>query len=322
MRCRRVAPPSKLHGREPSSVIRRCSGFGLLLAASGAFAGPPPAACTPEVIGTWKLESSTLPQTTLLRFGRDGWASLLSGPSDQPAESYETIAQVSYVFAPTRSPRRLEFSTRRGNDVFAAGTSRWEIIAHSDYSLTTRAADAAGESMSWSRIPTQRYFLTLTSRPRTAQRPTMADVVWTTLGSTSELEALGATGARFGRIPGTEARELAWQSSQADAAMLRIELNEAEYQRTHRVLEAWDAVLKNASWKDEQARSDVTAQLTELFDATVQSVNRCALRVQLPTAPARFGNPHQWLQAVRRLNDKRHVSDRLFPSGWKPPAVG
>jgi hypothetical protein len=298
--------------------------LGLLLVAGLVSAAPPPASCTAEVIGTWKLESSTLPQTTLLRFGRDGWASLLSGPSDQPAQSYEIIAQVSYALAPARAPRRLEFSTRRGNDLFAAGTSRWEITAHSDYSLTTQSADAAaGESMSWSRIPTQRYFLTLASRPGSAQPPAAAVVMWTTLGSAVELEALGATGVRFGRISTVQAQQFTRHSGQVDEVMLRIELNEAEYQRTHRVLEAWDAVLKNAMWNDGGlARNDVMTQLTELFDATLQSVNRCTPRVQLPAPAARLGSPHQWLHAIRRLNDKRHVSDKLFPFGWKPPAVG
>jgi hypothetical protein len=299
----------------------------LLLAAGAVLAGPAGNVCTPEVLGAWRLENSTLTDTTLLQLGRDGWANVMSGPSDQPAASYEIVAQVSYVFAPTRNPKRIEFSTRRGNELFTAGKSHWDIVAFNDQSLTTQASVAAtGEQMLWSRVVTQRYFLTLVARSGTPEKPSAAFVMWTTLGAKTELEALGArgdgAGARLGRIPLELAREFTRHSGRAEDVMLRIELSEAEYHRTHRVLESWDAVLKH----DRLARNDPVAQLIELLDATLQSVNRCVGRLQVRSKPvadaAASAAPQQWIRELRRLNDKRHVSDRIFPFGWKPPAVG
>jgi hypothetical protein len=283
--------------------------------------------CTPEVIGTWKLENSTLMDTTLLQLGRDGWANMMSGPSDQPAASYEILAQVAYTFAPTRNPKRVEFTTRRGNELFTAGKSHWEIAGFNDQTLTTHAsAAAAGEQMLWSRVVTQRYFLTLAGRSGTPQKPAAAFVMWTTLSGKTELEALGMRGegssARLGRIPLELAQEFAKHSGRPEDTMMRIELSEAEYLRTHRVLESWDAVLKD----DRLARNDPVAQLIELFDATLQSVNRCVTRLQPRPKPgaeaAPSAVPLQWLRDLRRVNDKRHISDKMFPFGWKPPAVG
>jgi hypothetical protein len=309
------------------AAVHCCRGLLLLLAAGSALAAPAVNVCTPEVIGAWKLENSVLTDTTLLQLGRDGWVNVLSGPSEQPAASYEIVAQVRYAFTPTRNPKRIEFITRSGNDIFTAGKSHWDITAFNDQSLTTHAsAAAAGEQMLWSRVVTQRYFLTLAARSGTAAKPAAAFVMWTTLGGKTELEALGARGdgasARLGRIPLELAREFTRHSGRAEDVMLRIELSEAEYHRTHRVLESWDVVLKN----DRLARNDPVAQLIELLDATLQSVNRCVGRLQVRSKPVADATasavPLQWIRELRRLNDKRHVSDRMFPFGWKPPAVG
>ena len=296
--------------------------LGLLLSSSSVLAAPMPSRCTPEVIGTWRLETSVSSDTTLLRFSPDGWASVLSGPSDQPAASYEILAQVSYSLA-TRDSKQLRFNTRRGNDLFAAGTSDWHITTYSDQSLTTQAAEAGSEQQQWARITTQRYFLTLAARRGTAQRPAATFVLWTTLGADTELEALGLLGegpsARFGRIPEPVMREFTRHSGRAEDSMLRIELSEAEYHRTHRVLTAWDSVLRS----DQLARNEPLAQLNELLDATVQSVNRCNVRLQLPeTASTDRSTPQRWIEALRARNERRHVGDKVFPFGWRPGPVG
>jgi hypothetical protein len=310
--------------RRRSSRARWCSVLGQLLVWGSALAAPAPSGCAPEVIGTWKLEASALPDTTLLRFGTDGWASMLSGPSDRPATSYEIIAQVSYSLA-ARDPKRLRFSTQRGNDLFAAGVSDWDITAYSDQSLITQPAQVANaEQQQWSRVTTQRYFLTLAARRGTLQKPAAVFVLWTTLGAGTDLEALGMLGegpsARFARIPLPLAREFTRLSGRAEDVILRIELSEAEYLRTHRVLAAWDGVLRN----DQLARNEPLVQLNELLDATVQSVNRCATRLQLPPATevsSAHRAPHPWIEALRRRNERRHVSDKVFPFSWRPGPV-
>lgn len=311
-----------------SAAATRCgSALALLLLTGAAWAAPAANVCTPEVLGTWKLESSTFTDTMLLYFKRDGWADVLSGPSDQPPQNYEILAQASYSFSPTRNPKRVEFISRRGNEVFRAGKSHWEITAFNDQSLTTHASTAPpGEQMQWSRVVAQRYFLTLAARAAAAERPAAAFVLWTALGNRMELEALGTTGegpsARFGRVPAELAQQFIRHSGRAEDVMMRIELSEAEFLRTHRVLESWSAVLQS----DQLARNEPAAQMIELLDATLQSVNRCVTRLQLRPRPAASAvsssAPLQWIRYLRRLNDKRHVSDRLFPFGWKPPAVG
>jgi hypothetical protein len=314
---------------------QRCGAAALLLVPWLAFdasaAAPGVAnACPLELVGTWQLSSSSELEPVLLSFSNDSWASVLGRSGESRPGDLDILAQVRYEFAPRRDLRRdsghIEFQARRGNDLFSIGTSRWDIAAYTDESFSARRTDAAtGDLSLWSRVQTHRYFLTF------AARTDAAFAMWTTLdGRRTDLEALGATAqgaagarnARFGRIPPDLARAFTKQGAREDDVMMRIELNEAEYRRTHRVLEAWDILVT----RDLLARGDPQAQALEFLEATLQSVNVCGGRLRLTDADSTgvSGKPQQPLELVRRIrkiNDRRHVNDKLFPFRWQPSPV-
>ncbi len=299
------------------SLRARCAAAALAAAACA-----PAFACPLEVIGTWRLVSATEPQPMLVTFGADGWANVVTVNGAGRPEDFDTVAQVRFQLVPRRAPKRIEFQTPRGNDLFPAGTSSWEITSYTDESFASRRSDSlAGEQSSWSRLQTHRYFLTFAAQDNVA-----TFVMWTTLdGQKPAYEALGATkqggAARFGRVPDELMQAFARDSKHADQAMMRIELSEAEYRRTHQVFEAWDAVLRgNELAKDD----DPENQTLGLFDAALQSVNRCGLKIRTAengTAAAPARRPADLVRAIRKINDRRHVPDKLFPFRWKPPAV-
>ena len=281
----------------------------------------PASACPLEVIGTWRLVSPDEPRPLLVTFGVDGWANVATVNGAGRPEDFDTMAQVRFELVPRRDPKRIEFRTPRGNDLFPAGTSSWTITSYTDQSFTSRRSDSdAGEQSSWSRLPTHRYFLTLATRDNDA---TVA--MWTTLdGRKSVYEALGemkqGTAMRFGRVPDEVMQAFARESKRADQAMMRIELSEAEYRRTHQVFESWDAVLGSNALATEDADNQTLA----LLDATLQSVNRCGTKLRTPqsdTAAAPARHPGDWVRAVRKINDRRHVPDKQVPPRWQPPAV-
>ena len=81
------------------------------------------------------------------------------------------------------------------------------------------------------------------------------------------------------------------EQKRADETMMRIELSEAEYLRTHQVFDAWNSLVS----RDVLATDDGD-QVLELLDAAVQSVNRCGvkLRTQQTASPGelvRAGTP-------------------------------
>jgi hypothetical protein len=284
--------------------------------------------CPLEVIGTWRLSSTTEPQPMLVTFTPDGWANVVSVTGAGRTADFDTIAQVRYQLAPRRDPKRIEFQTQRGNDLFTAGTSSWEITAYTDESFSSRRSDSgAGEQSLWTRLQTHRYFLTLATRDSSAGRDPATFVMWTTLdGQKAAYEALGAATqsgkARFGRLPDELVQAFARESKRPDETMMRVELSEAEYRRTHQVFEAWDALLA----RDVLATEDPDAQALGLLDAAIQSANRCGQKLRVTeggrdatASPAR--RPGDLVRTIRRINDRRHVPDRLFPFRWKPPAV-
>ena len=76
--------------------------------------------------------------------------------------------------------------------------------------------------------------------------------------------------------------------------------------------------------RDVLATDDPERQTLGLLDAALQSVNRCGVKIRLAAdgataAPAR--GPAELVRAIRKINDRRHVPDKLFPFRWKPPAV-
>jgi hypothetical protein len=290
-------------------------------AAFAAAACAPAFACPLEVIGTWRLVSATEPQPMLVTFGTDGWANVVTVNGVGRPEDFDTVAQVRFQLVPRRDPKRIEFQTPRGNDLFPAGTSSWEISTYTDETFASRRSDSdAGEQALWSRLQTHRYFLTFAARANAA-----TFVMWTTLdGKKPAYEALGATkqgtAARFGRVPDELMEAFARESKRTDETMMRIELSEADYRRTHQVFEAWNAVLS----RDVLATDDPERQTLGLLDAALQSVNRCGVKIRLAAdgataAPAR--GAADLVRTIRKINDRRHVPDKLFPFRWKPPAV-
>lgn len=288
------------------------------------------AACPLELVGTWKSSDGAAITPRVISFTPDGWANVLNGPGEQSA--LDIVAQVRYQAQPPRDPRRIDFETRRGNDVFAAGTTRWEVTSYADDSFTTRRSDdTSGTQLIWQRVPTRRYFLTFAARRDAATGKSAAFVMWTTLdGQKPEYAALGAVaesagaGARFGRIPPALAKEFATQGDPARDVMMRLELSEADYLRTHAVYRTRVGALGGLT----QSQETPNEQAAKLIEQTVESLNRCGVRIQPAQAlavangvGADLQRPLELVRSIRKTNDRRHLPDKAFPFSWKPPEV-
>jgi hypothetical protein len=255
----------------------------------------------------------------LLSFSPNGWANVLGSIGDSRPAQLDILAQVQYEFAPRRDPRRIGFQARRGNDVFPAGSSSWEITAYTDESFSARASGAEnGEQSYWTRVQTHRYFLTIAARGNTT-----LFVMWTTLdGHKTTFDALGTTArdadVYFGRIPSQVTAAFVRQSESTDEAMIRVELSEAEYRRTHPVFVSWDTLVS----RDLLAREDPRRQAVLLLDATLQNMNRCGMRIRAVgemTAATSTVQPLDLVRSIRKVNDRVHIPDKAFPFRWQPP---
>jgi hypothetical protein len=292
--------------------------------AQGNFAQVRP--CPLGVLGIWKPETTTEANPILLSFTPDGWVSLLGGSAETRAQDFEVLAQAGYRVDVSREPMRIEFTTARGTDVFPPGTSSWEIVDHGDESFTTLNRES-GEQSRWIRVQTHRYFLTFAARPEGDAQGGPALVMWTKLdGRRTELEALGArvaTGAAggtatvFGRIPQALASEFAVESDRERGVMMRLELNEAEYHRTHALFAAWEQRLKDRSLPPD----DPYRHVMKLLEAVTESLNQCREKIDVKTRPDQRQQPAELIRLMRAMNEVRHVADDVFPFVWEPPPV-
>lgn len=288
-----------------------------------------PSACGLEIAGIWK--SADAERLTLLSFTTEGWANVLGGSPEQRAEDFDTLAQVRYEIDDSGPPRRITFAARRGNDVFPAGESSWELVAYDDHTFTARTADA--QSL-WARVQTHRYFLTFAYRPaESAERGAEGVVAWTSLnGRRTVVEAFGVQFARDGREPrfgpivADVVAELIAQGRESDV-VLRIEINAAEYRRSHRMLEAWAALASTGAL----AEDDPYDQTLDFLQTVVESVNRCRKTAVLGREDMvrmddeRIGAPERLRDAMRSLRKENaavHVGNAAFPARWVPPALG
>jgi hypothetical protein len=266
-----------------------------------------------------------------LNFTAEGWADVLGRSPDQGSEDFDILAQVRYELDDPRRPRRITFVARRGNDLFPAGESGWELVAYDDHSFTVRREDA--QSL-WTRVQSHRYFLTFAYRPAEPEvRGADGLVAWTSLdGRRTVVEAFGVRSARDGReprfgpiVPDVVA-ELMAQPRESDA-VLRIEINAAEYRRSHRMLEAWAALASTGVL----AEDDPYDQTLDFLQTVVDSVDRCRRTALLGRElmalmdDERIAAPERLRDAMRSLrkeNSAAHVGNAAFPAKWAPPALG
>jgi hypothetical protein len=227
------------------------------------------------------------------------------------------------------APKRLEFKAMKGSGLFRPGTTSMEIVEYSDDSFTTLHAES-GTQIRWDRVQTRRYFLTFATRSDPAQPGGAAFAMWTKLdGRKTEIEALGVqltkdakgkTAPVFNPIPAQLYNEFATESEKDSDVMMRIELTEAEFERSYKVFEAWAEFARIAKLP----HKDPYLNGMEFLKSAAENLNLCDEKLKLHTTDgaAAARNPHQqtleYIRMMRKKNDDLHVKDRDFPTDWRP----
>jgi hypothetical protein len=310
--------------------------------------------CPFNIVGTWKSEAATT-NPILFRFAPDGTVTLLSPSTEIPDADFEMLAAVKYKLDKPAAPERLDIIAVRGNEVFGRGTTSMQVAEYDDDSFTTiRPAD--GRRARWVRAKTNRYFLTFAARgvqltgysddssttihPRDG-RPTQttyggpAFAMWTKLdGRKTEVETLGlylitdSVGRMVpivGAIPAELYKEFVNESSKGSDVMMRLELTEAEFERTHKVFKTWDKRVRDKTL----LYDDPYLNAMEFLRRAAESLNQCGEKIQLHklnwhqndqivTKHNIPQHPLEYIRVMRKKNDQLHVTDERFPKGWRP----
>jgi hypothetical protein len=279
-------------------------------------------ACQFSVIGMWKIEGRTEADSTFYDFSADGWVRVMTHSADALPREYEITAEVKYVFDMPDAPGRVEFVASRGNDAFPTGKTSLVIAEYGDDSFTTENPKTL-ERIHWVRAQTHRYFLTFASRGRAAQS---AFAMWTTLdGRGTKIEALGLrmeNGAGeapiFGPIPDQLYREFEFEneSDKDSDVMLRLELTEAEFERSHKVFETWAEYSRTSKLPHD----DPYLNGMEFLKTAAENLNQCdeKLKLDKTSGAVTMRQTLEYIGMMRKKNENSHVNNGMFPADWRP----
>jgi hypothetical protein len=329
----------------------------ICLAADGVAFGQTeaPKGCPFNIVGTWKSEAATA-SPILFRFAPDGTVTLLSRSTDIPNEDFEVTAAAKYKLDKPAAPKLLDIIAARGNEVFGRGTTSLAVIEYGDDSFTTANPNTHAGLTRWVRAKTNRYFLTFAARsmpingysddssvnihpkdgrPRQTAHGGPAFAMWTKMdGRRTKVETLGlhlvTDGAGImtpvvGSIPEEIHKQFVKESVKDSDVMIRLELTEAEYERTHKVFRVWEKRVQDKTL----LYDDPYLNAMEFLRRTAESLNQCGEKVKLHrlnwsqwdevvTKHNLPLHPLEYIRIMRKRNDGLHVTDERFPSDWRP----
>jgi hypothetical protein len=159
--------------------------------------------------------------------------------------------------------------------------------------------------------------------------------MWTKLdGRKTEIETLGihlvtdAAGRMVpvvGAIPDELHKQFANESGKDSDVMIRLELTEAEYVRTHKVFKTWNKRVQDKTLLYDEPYLNAM----EFLRRTAESLNQCGSKVKLHrlnwsqwdevvTKHNLPLHPLEYIRLMRQKNDELHVTDARFPADWRP----
>lgn len=302
-------------------------------------------ACPFSIVGMWKMEGQSELANMVFTFSPKGWVLVQTHSADTLPQDLEMIGSVDYKVEKPAAPKRIVFTGKKGVDAFPPGQTLLDIVEYNDDSFTT-VNFATGEESRWVRTQTHRYFLTFAALGSPGQSGGSAFAMWTTLdGRDTKVEALGVQPVKneagqatpmFDSIsaetldqikvePGEDKKSAKDEKrNKNNIAMMRIELTQSEFERTHKIHDAWKRYVRDRKLPN----TDPYLNAFEFIKRAAEVLNQCREKLVLPNAQGevaenavkvdRRQQPLEYIRVVRKRNDKLHVTDAAFPWGWRP----
>jgi hypothetical protein len=302
--------------------------------------------CPFSIVGMWRMEGQSELANMLFTFSPKGWVLVQTHSPDTLPQDLEMIGSVDYKLEKPAAPKRIVFTGKKGVDAFPPGQTSFDIVRYDDETFTT-VNFATGEEALWVRTQTHRYFLTFAAIGGQAPTGGSAFAMWTTLdGRDMKIEAIGVQpvkndagqiAAVFGSIsseildqikvePGEEDKKVTKDEKRKknDIAMMRIELTQSEFERTHKIHDVWKRYIRDRKLPN----TDPYLNAFEFIKRAAETLNQCSEKLALPNAGVEVKEsavkvdsrqqPMEYIRVVRKKNDKAHVTDAAFPWGWRP----
>jgi hypothetical protein len=288
--------------------------------------------CPFSITGTWRVEGETRKAKTFLyEFDLNGVIIISERTADNLTDDsipreYEVIGGGKYAVDRPEAPKLIEFRgismDKRG--AIPRGETSLQVVEYGDDSFVT--SDPTTQALTrWFRVQTHRRFLTFAAR--NGPSPS-AFAMWTTLdGRDTKIDALGlrtegrvGAAPAFGLIPEGLYHEFEFESKKDYDVMLRLELTDAEFERSHKVFRAWTEFARIGKLP----LADSYLNGMEFLKSVAGNLNQCDEKLKLPATggvTAAQDSRQQALEYIKEMKKKNkglHVTDGMFPLGWRP----
>lgn len=288
--------------------------------------------CSFSITGTWRVDEGTRrAKTFLYEFDPSGVIMISERTDDNLTDDsipreYEVIGGGKYGLDRPDVPKRVDFRgismDKRG--VIPRGKSSLQVVEYGDDSFVTSNPKTQALTR-WFRVQTHRRFLTFAAR--SGPSPS-AFAMWTTLdGRDTKIDALGlrredrgAAAPVFGSIPEGLYHEFEFESKKDYDVMLRLELTDAEFERSYKLFRAWTEFVRIRKLP----HADPYLNGMEFLKSVAGNLNQCDEKLKLPATggvTAAQDSRQQALEYIKEMKIKNkglHVTDGMFPLGWRP----
>lgn len=267
--------------------------------------------CPFDIVGTWKSEITK--GSAYFVFRSDGWVNII-GRVDYSVEvlplDFDIIAQLNYIVDDTSHPTRIEFLTKSKSEFFPAGITTFEIVDYKDSQFVTLNHND-NSKIKWTRIPAQRYYLTLATQLGN-ERAGLA-MISILNGRSIETTAFGfheQNSPAFGDIPENLFEEFLLDNKSSNI-LFRIELTESEFNKANKLIVEWkDRIISKST-----PSSSATSNASEFIKGLVDDINSCGNKLRIPTPN---DDVLVYIKILKKNNTALHINDKMFPKDWKP----
>ena len=289
--------------------------------------------CPCNIVGTWKAQISKT-EARLYEFDGEGVVKVLTvSGAAKPRE----IATAKYEFteeplaadaAPNqKADRQISFTATGKNRIFGRTNATMKVVSYDDSSLTCEIPGLP-ETVRWTRVDPDRYFIILVARQNEFydHSGSAFPMVVKLAGGVPKIDAAGTYSnhgkAAFGTVPSEIYKDYLREARGDSEVILRVEINSQQYERALKVVQEWQRRVRDNALLYTETGGPLNNVV--LVRNVTETLNLCQNDLDLYRLD--YSYPKDWItdqyspefvpfvffKELRRRNEARHIDYNKF----------
>ena len=294
--------------------------------------------CPCEIVGTWKAQVSKT-EARLYDFDGAGVVKVLKvSGAEKPREiataKYEFVVEpmdMENMAAPEQKApeKQIAFTATGGSRIFGRTNATMKIVSYDDSSMTCQIPGVR-ETVRWTRVDPDRYFIVLAARQNEFydNSGSAFPMVIKLAGGVPEIAAAGTYSdhgvAAFGTIPPEIYKQFLGEARGDSVVILRLEINSQQYARALKIVQEWQRRARENALLYRPPDGILSLNNLVLLRAVTETLNLCQNDFDLYKLD--YNYPRDWIsdqyrpefvpfyffKELKRLNEARHIEYTKF----------